>query len=98
MTIAQWANMEDTETDSMSPDALYDDISGQRLDGMFVREARMKEPSQRTRTRTYTSRMCCTVRKVGATAHHTEHHEGLHRPPSCARQRIHAHSRVAMER
>ena len=35
--------MEDTDTDDMSPNAAYDDISGQQLDGTLVREARMNE-------------------------------------------------------
>ena len=39
----RWADMEDTDTDDMSSDAVYDDISGQQLDGTFVREARMNE-------------------------------------------------------
>ena len=28
----RWAGMEDAETESTDPDAVYDDISGQRLD------------------------------------------------------------------
>ena len=39
----RWADVEDTDTDVMSPDAVYDDISGQQLDGTLVREARMNE-------------------------------------------------------
>ena len=39
----RWADMEDTDTDDMSSDAVYDDISGQQLDGTLVREARMNE-------------------------------------------------------
>ena len=39
----RWADMEDTDTDDMSSDAVYDDISGQQLDGTLVRFARMNE-------------------------------------------------------
>ena len=39
----RWADMEDTDTDDMSPNAVYDDTSGQQLDGTLVREARMNE-------------------------------------------------------
>ena len=39
----RWADMEDTDTDDMSPDAVYDDVSGQQLDSTLVREARMNE-------------------------------------------------------
>ena len=35
--------MEDNDTDDMSADAVYGDISGQQLDGTLVREARMNE-------------------------------------------------------
>ena len=38
----RWADMEDTDTDDMSPDAVHDDISGQQLDSTLVREARIK--------------------------------------------------------
>ena len=39
----RWADMEDTDTDDMSPDAVYDDISGQQLAGTFVREAHERD-------------------------------------------------------
>ena len=39
----RWADMKDTDTDDMSPSAVYDDISGQQLDGTLVREARIDE-------------------------------------------------------
>ena len=39
----RWANMEDTDTDDISPNVVYDDISGQQFDGTPVREARMNE-------------------------------------------------------
>ena len=37
-----WADLKDTDTDDMSCDAVYDDISGQQLDGTLVSEARMR--------------------------------------------------------
>ena len=39
----RWACTEGTDTDDMSPNAVYDDISGQQFDGTLVREARMNE-------------------------------------------------------
>ena len=39
----RWADVEDTDTDVMSPDAVCDDLSCQQLDGTLVREARMNE-------------------------------------------------------
>ena len=39
----RWADMEDTDTDDMSPNAVYDDISGQQLDGTLVCKSRMNE-------------------------------------------------------
>ena len=39
----RWAGMEDAETESTDPDAVYDDISGQRLDGMLDHKARVHE-------------------------------------------------------
>ena len=38
----RWADLEDTDTDDMSPDAVHDNISGQQLDSTLVREARTK--------------------------------------------------------
>ena len=35
--------MEDTDTDDMPPDAVYDDIWGLQLDGFIVREPRINE-------------------------------------------------------
>ena len=39
----RWADMEGTDSDDMSTDAVYDDIAGQQLDGTLAGEARMNE-------------------------------------------------------
>ena len=39
----RWADMEDTDTDDMPPDVVYDDIGSHQLGGTLVREARMNE-------------------------------------------------------